>query len=125
MILVDTSIWIDHLRDGDAELETLLQDGEVLAHPFVTGEIALGHLSQRRKLLRLLNNLPQATVATEVEVLALVDQRQLHGLGIGYIDAHLLAATILTAGSRLWTRDKRLGAVALQLDVAGDTGPGA
>ena len=124
MILVDTSIWIDHLRDGDAELGTLLQDGEVLAHPWVTGEIALGRLSQRRELLGLLNNLPQATLATEVEVLVLIDQRQLYGLGIGYVDAHLLAATILTAESRLWTRDKRLSAVAVQLDIARVTDPG-
>lgn len=123
MILVDTSIWIDHLRTGDTELATLLQDGGVLAHPWVTGELALGHLSQRDTVLGLLHNLPQATVATDVEVLTLIDHRQLYGLGIGYVDAHLLAATILTAGARLWTRDKRLQAVAVQLGVARGNAP--
>lgn len=118
MILVDTSIWVDHLRAGDAELVTLLHDGDVLAHPWVTGELALGRLSQRNEVLGLLHNLPQATVARDVEVLALIDQRQLSGLGIGYVDAHLLAATILTADARLWTRDRRLGAVAVQLGLA-------
>ena len=118
MILVDTSIWIDHLRAGEAELVTLLHDGDVLAHPWVIGELALGHLSQRNEVLGLLHNLPQATVATDLEVLALIEQRQLAGLGIGYVDAHLLAATILTADARLWTRDKRLGVVAVQLGLA-------
>lgn len=118
MILVDTSIWIDHLRAGDAELVTLLHDGDVLAHAWVTGELALGHLLQRNEVLDLLHNLPQATVATDVEVLALIDHRQLSGLGIGYVDAHLLASTILTADARLWTRDRRLGAVADQLGIA-------
>lgn len=122
MILVDTSVWIDHLRRGDAELGSLLQDGRVLAHPWVTGEIALGHLSQRTEILGLLNNLPQATSATDFEVLTLIDTHQLFGLGIGYIDAHLLAATILTADARLWTRDKRLAAVATRHGLALDNG---
>ncbi len=90
MILVDTSIWIDHLRTGDPRLVGLLQDGHVLAHPWVTGELALGHLSRRDEILGLLHNLPQATVATDVEVLSLIDTQHLFGLGIGYVDAHLL-----------------------------------
>lgn len=118
MILVDTSIWIDHLRTGDRLLVGLLQDGHVLAHPWVTGELALGHLSQRGEVLGLMHNLPQATVATDVEVLGLIDNRHLFGLGIGYVDAHLLAATMLTTDSRLWTRDKRLAAVAAQHGLA-------
>jgi predicted nucleic acid-binding protein len=122
VILVDTSVWIDHLRRGDAELASLLQVGQVLAHPWVTGEIALGHLSRRSEILGLLNNLPQATSATEFEVLTLIDTHQLFGLGIGYIDAHLLAATMLTADARLWTRDKRLAAVATRHGLALDTG---
>ena len=122
MILVDTSVWIDHLRRGDAELASLLQVGQVLAHPWVTGEIALGHLSRRSEILGLLNNLPQATSATESEVLTLIDTHQLFGLGIGYIDAHLLAATMLTVDARLWTRDKRLAAVATGHGLALDTG---
>jgi predicted nucleic acid-binding protein len=123
VILVDTAIWVDHLRTGDPELVALLQDGQVLAHPCVTGELALGHLARRREILGLLHNLPQASVATDVEVLALIDNQQLFGLGIGYVDAHLLAATMLTADARLWTRDKRLAAVADQRGLAsGDSG---
>lgn len=118
MILVDTSVWIDHLRAGDTELVVLLQAGHVLAHPFVTGELALGHLSHRSEILGPLNHLPQVKVATDQEVLTLVDNHQLFGLGIGYIDAHLLAATALTIGARLWTRDKRLATVADQLELS-------
>ncbi len=94
----------------------------MLAHPWVTGELALGHLSQRSEILGLLRNLPQAKAATDVEVLALIDNHQLFGLGIGYVDAHLLAATMLTTGSRLWTRDKRLAEVAAQHGLAGGNG---
>jgi predicted nucleic acid-binding protein len=118
VILVDTSVWIDHLRAGDPELASLLHNGDVLAHPWVTGELALGHLAQRSEILGLLQNLPQAKAATDVEVLTLVDSHQLFGLGIGYVDAHLLAATMLTTGARLWTRDKRLAAVAAQHGLA-------
>jgi len=94
----------------------------VLVHPFVTGELALGHLSRRIEIVRLLNNLPQAKVATDVEVLTLIDHRQLPGLGIGYVGAHLLAATLLTTGTQLWTRDKRLAAVAANLGLADRSG---
>ena len=118
MILVDTSIWIDHLRTGDPELVGLLQDGHVLAHPWVTGELALGHLVRRSEILGLLHNLPQATVATEVEVLTLIEKRHLFGLGIGYVDAQLLAATLLTSDARLWTRDERLATIALRHGLA-------
>ncbi|HET6625453.1 MAG TPA: type II toxin-antitoxin system VapC family toxin [Nocardioidaceae bacterium] len=114
MILVDTSIWIDHLRAGDPELVGLLQDGHVLAHPWVIGELALGHLSRRGEILGLLHNLPQATVATDLEVLTLIENQHLFGLGIGYVDAHLLAATLLTPDARLWTRDKRLATIAVR-----------
>lgn len=121
-LYVDTSVWIDHLRTGDTKLAALLQDGQVLAHPWVTGELALGHLSQRGEILRLLHNLPQATAATGVEVLTLIDTHQLSGLGIGYVDAHLLASTLLMTGARLWTRDGLLEAVAAQLGIASDNG---
>lgn len=117
MILVDTSIWIDHFRTGDDKLVEYLQDGDVLTHPWVIGELALGRLAQRGEILGLLRNLPQATVATEDEVLTLIDSRRLFGLGIGYVHAHLLAATILSSGARLWTRDTRLAAVAARFRI--------
>ena len=125
MILVDTSVWVHHLRAGDPKLVALLQDGRVLAHPWVTGELALGHLSRRGEILGLLHNLPQAMVATDVEVLTLIDNQHLFGLGIGYVDAHLLAATMLTTDSRLWTRDKRLATVAVQHGLASGDAQGS
>lgn len=118
MILVDTSVWIDHLRTGDPNLTAILQSGQVLSHPCVIGEIALGHLTRRIEILGLLGNLPQASTATEAEVMALIGSHQLYGCGIGYVGAHLVAATLLTAGARLWTRDKQLAAVAAQHGLA-------
>jgi predicted nucleic acid-binding protein len=120
VILVDTSVWIDHLREGDAGLRTLLERGGVLSHPFVIGELAMGNLKQRDAVLGLLDDLPKATVATEDEVLRFTIDRALFGLGIGYIDAHLLAAVQLTPGSLLWTRDKRLHQAAVSLTCATD-----
>lgn len=122
MILVDTSIWIDHLRAGDSALTRLLETGRVLAHPFVIGELALGHLHQRQPILDALRDLPQATIATDVEVQAFIDRQQLAGLGIGYVDAHLLASVQLTPGAWLWTRDKRLHAVATERQWAAGLG---
>ena len=119
MILVDTSIWIDHLRTGNPKLAALLQNGQVLAHPFVLGELALGNLSRRNEILGLLGNLPQITTATDPEVLVLIENHRLFGRGIGFIDAHLLAATFLTPGTGLWTRGRRLAAVSLGLGLAG------
>jgi predicted nucleic acid-binding protein len=118
MILVDTSVWIDHLRQGDAELRSHLDASRVLAHPFVTGELALGNLQNRDMVLNALQDLPQATVATDEEVLRFIDQRTLFGTGIGYIDAHLLAAVSLSPGSVLWTRDKRLLTAATRLGLS-------
>lgn len=115
MILVDTALWVEHLRAGHPALVRLLDDGLVLGHPWVVGELALGHLSQRHEVIRLLGSLPQATVATGAEVMALIDRHQLYGLGIGYVEAQLLAATLLTAGATLWSTDKRLAAVASRL----------
>ncbi len=117
MILVDTSIWIDHLRSGDAQLVTLLHNGKVLGHPWVTGELALGNFARRNAILGLLHNLPQATIAADAEVMTLIDHHRLFGFGIGYVDAHLLASTRLSAGAQLWTRDKRLRAMAVRLEV--------
>ena len=108
MILVDTSVWIDHLRTRDKTLVELLLSKQVLGHPFIVGEIALGHLPERRQVLSSLQHLPQAIVASQDEVLDLIERERLFGFGIGYVDAHLLAATRLTEGASLWTRDKRL-----------------
>ncbi|HWP00816.1 MAG TPA: type II toxin-antitoxin system VapC family toxin [Methylococcus sp.] len=118
MILVDTSIWIDHLRTGDSDLAALLDRTLVLAHPFVVGELACGSLRNRAEVLRLLQDLPQTPVARDVEVLFFIEQHRLMGRGIGYIDAHLLAATALADPARLWTRDQRLAAVARDLKLA-------
>ena len=118
MILVDTSVWVDHLRLGDATLEGLLESGRVLAHAFVIGELALGDLRQRDLVLDALHDLPQAVVATESEVLHFIAKHPLYGTGIGYIDAHLLAAVRLTADSCLWTRDKKLLDAANRLGLA-------
>jgi predicted nucleic acid-binding protein len=118
VILADTSVWINHLRAVDERLSGLLDRREVLGHSFVTGEVALGHLSRREAVLSRLRDLPQAIVATDEEVLDLIEQNALFGRGIGYIDAHLLASVRLTADSQLWTSDRRLRAVAAELGVA-------
>ncbi len=122
MILVDTSVWIDHFRAGEPRLSSLLRDGHVLAHPWVIGELALGNLSQRDEILGLLSNLPLAKSATDVEVLTLIDNHRLSGRGIGYVDAHLLAAATLTTGARLWTQDRRLAVVAAGQGLAFEGG---
>jgi predicted nucleic acid-binding protein len=119
VILVDTSVWIDHLRSDDAGLKEHLQAGRVLSHPFVIGELALGNLLGRQVILVALQDLPQANTATDAEVMRFIASHQLYGLGIGYVDAHLLAAVRLTPGASLWTRDKRLREVASRLGVAG------
>jgi len=120
VILVDTSIWIDHLRVGHATLARLLERSMVLGHPWVVGELALGRLSQRREVIGLLEGLPQAALATNDEVLTLIEHGQLYGLGIGYVDAQLLAATRLTPDAALWTADRRLVAAASRLGCAID-----
>jgi len=118
VILLDTSVWIDHLRQGDARVVSVLQSGLVLTHPFVIGELACGQLKSRTEVLGLLAALPQARVAQDQEVLFFIERHGLMGRGIGYIDAHLLAATALTEDARLWTRDKRLDALAREFELA-------
>lgn len=120
MILVDTSIWIDHLRQSNERLAQLLGTGQVLAHPYVIGELALGSLQNRNAVLEALQNIPQVPVATDNEVLHFIESNALHGVGIGYIDAHLLAATRLSPGTLLWTRDKRLLDASTRLRLAHD-----
>lgn len=122
MILVDTSVWIDHLRSGEPALATSLEGGQVLMHPFVLGELACGNLKNRGEVLRLLGDLPAAPTATEHEALTLIERRALMGRGIGYIDVHLLASAALAGVGRLWTRDRRLAAVAADLELAFDEG---
>jgi predicted nucleic acid-binding protein len=118
LILVDTSIWIDHLRADNAALKRLLDAGRVLMHPFVIGELALGRMRQREMILAALSDLPRAELATDAEVLGFVDREALFGRGIGYVDAHLLASTRLSAGAAMWTRDARLRNVAEKLGLA-------
>ena len=108
MILVDTSVWVDHLRSGDAQLIDLLERAQVVMHPFVVGEMACGSLGDRSSVLELLQDLPAASVAESEEVLGFIERHVLHGKGIGYVDVHLLASVALTEGTKLWTRDKRL-----------------
>jgi hypothetical protein len=117
LVLVDTSVWVDHLRRGDPALAALLEAARVLCHPAIIGEIALGTLRDPG-LIDLLSELPGASVATDTEVLALVRGHGLAGTGIGWVDAQLLAATLLTPGARLWTRDRRLAAASLRLGIA-------
>jgi predicted nucleic acid-binding protein len=118
MTLVDSSVWVDHLRRSNARLVGLLDVGQVACHPFVIGEIALGSLKQRALVLGLLGELPATPVVSHDEVLTLVDRRRLSGRGIGWIDAHLLASAIVERAS-LWTLDRRLAAVARELGLAG------
>lgn len=118
MILVDTGIWIGHLRAGDPALAGRLDRGVVLGHPWVTGELALGNIADRQGVLGLLGRLPRATVATDDELLAFIERHRLYGRGIGYVDAQLLAATTLTPDARLWTGDRRLHAAAEHVGVA-------
>jgi len=117
MILVDTSVWIDHLRTGEPALSALLEQGQVVGHAFVTGELALGSLANRAVILGALNDLPQTVLPTHAETLAFIDRHALHGLGIGYVDANLLASARLTPDTTLWTRDKRLASAAERLGL--------
>lgn len=117
MILVDTSVWIEHLRVGDPGLTALLGHDRVLAHPWVIGELSLSRLDRRQEVLGLLGNLPSASVASDAEVLALIETRRLFGRGLGWVDVHLLAAALLSH-ARLWTYDRRLAAVAADQGLA-------
>jgi predicted nucleic acid-binding protein len=117
VILVDTSVWIDHLRGNLPELAACLEQGKVAMHPWVLGELACGNLRNRHTVLALLGALPTASFATDHEVLLTIENRQLMARGIGYIDAHLITSALLSQ-ARLWTRDRRLAAVARELHLA-------
>jgi predicted nucleic acid-binding protein len=118
MILVDTTLWVDHLSKTNPTLSALLTNNEVLMHPFVFGELAMGYLRDRDKTLHLLRRLPEMLQARESEVLTLVGRAGLFGTGIGYTDAHLLTSVRLMPGTQLWTRDKRLAQAAGRLGLA-------
>jgi predicted nucleic acid-binding protein len=118
VILVDTSVWVEHLRAGNATLVAELGAGRVLAHPFVIGELACGNLRNRHEVLDLLGRLPAVPAATHAEALGFLERRALMGRGIGFIDVHLLASAALATPARLWTRDRRLAAVAAELGLA-------
>jgi predicted nucleic acid-binding protein len=117
MILVDTSIWVEHLRAGNDRLRTLLLDEQVLCHPLVIGELACGTLRNRREILTMLKTLPQADLLDYEDVLNFLEARHLFGRGLGWVDAHLLASTLLTQCS-LWTLDQPLRKAATALTVS-------
>ncbi len=117
LILADSSIWIDYFRLADIEFARRLRDRLVLSHPYVVGELALGSIKNRATILEDIASLPSALVASHDDVMVLIERHELFGRGIGYVDAHLLAATLLTPGARLWTRDRRLLAVANAMNV--------
>ena len=116
MVLVDTAIWVLHLKKGDADLKALLEDGEVLCHPFIIGELACGNLKNRGEILSLLKALPQAKVAGHDEVMEFIEIHSLAGAGLGYVDVHLLASALLSK-STLWTTDRSLSAAAKKLGI--------
>jgi predicted nucleic acid-binding protein len=116
MILVDTSVWIEHLRAENDRLKTLLFDEQVVCHPFIIGELACGTLQKRVEILNLLKALPEAPLLDHEDVMSFLQGRHLYGRGIGWVDAHLLASTLLT-GCSLWTFDKPLRRPAAALNV--------
>jgi predicted nucleic acid-binding protein len=116
-VIVDTSVWVDHFRNSEPVLVSLLNDGRVLGHPWVHGEVALGTPPDRAQTLELLADLPKAAVASDDEVASMIEQRRLFGRGLGYLDAQLLAATLLTPDARVWSRDRRLREAATTLGI--------
>ncbi len=118
MVLVDTSVWVDHLRQRDAELVKLLLADRVCCHTMILGELSCGNLQNRKQVLGLLSDLSACVEASHHEVLHMIERHKLMGKGIGFVDAHLLASCLLTNDMQLWTRDKRLTGIAQQLGVS-------
>ncbi|MBM4140902.1 MAG: type II toxin-antitoxin system VapC family toxin [Nitrospira sp.] len=116
MVLVDTSVWVAHLRDGNIGLEMLLNDGHVICHEFIVGELACGNLKNRTEILSLLRALPMATHAEHEEVIQFLENYRLMGKGLGYIDIHLLTSALLNQ-FQIWTLDKKLKEVSLKLGL--------
>jgi predicted nucleic acid-binding protein len=107
VVLVDTSVWVAHLREGNAQLEALLNEGAVVCHPFIIGELACGTMRNRVQILSLLQSIPMAETAEHSDVMQFIDHNRLTGKGLGYVDVHLLTSAVLT-GVPLWTLDKKL-----------------
>ena len=117
MILADTSIWIDHLRSGNARMQALLQTGQIVMHPFIVAEIALGSLKNRKVRLAELDALQQVAVGQAAEVRHLIEARALYSKGLSLVDAHLILSCLLSPGTQLWTRDKNMEMVARSLGI--------
>ncbi len=117
MILADTSIWVDHFRVGNAKLQNALRKGQIVIHPWIVGELALGSLRERAHTLAMLDLLPQVRVAQTDELRLMIERRHLYNLGIGLTDAHLIASAFLHPATLLWTKDKRLRGVAEALGI--------
>ncbi len=117
MILADTSIWIDHLRSRDSAMGKQLNQGQIVIHPLIVAELALGSLKSRTETLALLDLLPRVREAQLGEVRAMIETRRLYSLGIGLTDAHLIASVFLSPSTFLWTKDKRLRKVSVALDI--------
>ncbi|QNI33357.1 type II toxin-antitoxin system VapC family toxin [Alloacidobacterium dinghuense] len=118
MILADTSIWVDHFRKRDAELQHQLLQNNIATHPFVVTELALGSLPDRRKTLADLELLPKVRIAQTDEVRAMIEFRKLFRKGLGFVDAHLIAAALITPGTILWSRDKQLHSIAQSMGIS-------
>ena len=117
MVLIDTVVWIDHLQSNDEHLSMLLENEQIVMHPMVIGELAMGNLANRQRTLEDFAKLPEISVATHEEVLYLIDNNRLMGTGIGYVDANLLASVIAYGDTKLWSRDRRLNEAAAMFDV--------
>ena len=118
MILVDTSVWVDHLRNAEADLGVLLEENNVLMHPLVIGELACGYMRNRQQALEKWRSLPKINEASHEEVISMIESRNLMGKGLGFLDAHLLCSVLNYPGSLLWTRDKNLGRMAEKFSIA-------
>ena len=117
MILADTSVWVDHLRFGDKDMRQLLDRGQIVIHPFIVAELALGSIKDRAKTLALLDLLPQARIAQLYELRLGIEARRLYSVGIGFTDAHLIASALIDSPTLLWARDKKLRKVAENLGI--------
>jgi predicted nucleic acid-binding protein len=116
MVLVDTSVWVSYLRNGNSRLQKLLQEGKVVSHPFIIGELACGNLSNRTEIISLMQSLPMLDSIEHEELLLFIEHNKIMGIGLGFVDVHLMAAAIL-AGIPLWTQDKKLKQTCSRLGI--------